>query len=99
MAMRARISTIEGDAAKIGDAVKIINEKIIPTLNGQQGFTAVNFMTDRSAGKLVAVAFYADEAALEGSVEAVAPMRNEVADAMGGKVVGVDSYELVAQSW
>jgi hypothetical protein len=26
-------------------------------------------------------------------------MRNEVADAMGGKVVGVESYELVAQSW
>src|SRR5919197_282546 len=29
----------------------------------------------RSAGKLVAVAFYADEAPLEGSVEAVGPMR------------------------
>jgi hypothetical protein len=56
-------------------------------------------LADRSAGKLVAVAFYADEAALEGSVEAVGPMRNEVADAMGGKVVGVESYELVAQSW
>jgi hypothetical protein len=84
MAMQARTSTIEGDAGKIGDAVKIINEKIIAV---------------RSAGKLVAVAFYADEAALEGSVEAVGPMRNEVADAMGGKVVGVESYELVAQSW
>jgi hypothetical protein len=99
MAMQARISTIEGDAGKIGDAVKIINEKIIPALMGLEGFTAVNFLADRSAGKLVAVAFYADEAALEGSVEAVGPMRNEVADAMGGKVVGVESYELVAQSW
>jgi hypothetical protein len=56
-------------------------------------------LTDRSAGKLVAVAFYADEAALEGSAEAVKPMRTEVADAIGGKVVGVESYELVAQSW
>jgi hypothetical protein len=26
-------------------------------------------------------------------------MRSEVADAMGGKVVSVESYELVAQSW
>ena len=34
MAMQARISTIEGDAAKIDDAVKIINEKIIPALKG-----------------------------------------------------------------
>lgn len=99
MAMQARISTIEGDAGKIDDAVEIINEKIIPALKALQGFTAVNFLADRSAGKLVAVAFYADEAALEGGAEAVGPMRDEVADAMGGKVVGVESYELVAQSW
>ena len=99
MAMQARISTIEGNASKIDDAVKIINERILPTLKGVKGFTAVNFLADRSTGKLVAVAFYQDEAALEASVEAVKPMRTEVADAMNGKVVGVDSYELVAQSW
>ena len=99
MAMQARISTIEGDAGKIDDAVKIANEKIIPALKGLQGFTAVNFLADRSAGKLVAVGFFSDEAALEGSVEAVGPMRTEVADAMGGKVASVESYELVAQSW
>lgn len=99
MAMQARISTIEGDASKIDDAIKIINEKILPALSGLKGFTAANFLVDRSAGKLVAVAFYEDEAALEGSVEAVKPMRTEVAEAMNGKVVGAESYELLAQSW
>lgn len=99
MAMQVRISTIEGDPARLDDAVKIIDQKIIPALAGLPGFTAVNFLADRSTGKLVAVAFYADEAALEGSAEAVGPMRDEVAAAMGGKVVGVESYELVAQSW
>ena len=99
MAMQARISTIEGDAGKIDDAVKIINEKILPTLKGLEGFTAVNFLADRSAGKLVGVAFYQDEAALEKSAEAVKPMRTEVAEAMSGKLIGVESYELVAQSW
>ena len=99
MAMQARISTIEGDAGKIDDALRVINEKVMPALKTLKGFTAVNFLVDRSRGKLIAVAFYADETALEGSVEAVGPMRNEVADAMGGKVVGVESYELVAQSW
>jgi len=99
MAMQARISTIEGDGGKIDDALEVINERVLPALKALEGFTAVNFLVDRSAGKLVAVAFYADEAALEGSVEAVGPMRDEVAEAMGGKVVGVESYELVAQSW
>ena len=99
MAMQARISTIEGDAGKIDNAVTIINERIIPALQGLQGFTAANFLADRSAGKLVAVAFYDDEAALEGSAEAVTSMRTEVAEAMNGTVVGFESYELVAQSW
>jgi len=99
MAMQARISTIEGDGGKIDDAAKIINEKIMPALKALEGFTAANFLADRSAGKLVAVAFYANEAALEGSAEAVKPMRTEVAEAMNGKVVGSESYELVAQSW
>lgn len=99
MAMQARISTIEGDAGKIDDAVKIINERILPALKGLEGFTAANFMVDRSAGKLVAVAFYEDEAALGRSAEAVKPMRTDVAEAMNGRVVGFESYELVAQSW
>lgn len=99
MAMQVRLSTIEGDAGKIDDAVKIINEKILPTLKGLEGFTTANFLADRSAGRLVAVVFYANEAALEGSAEAVKPMRTEVAEAMNGKVVGLESYELVAQSW
>jgi hypothetical protein len=99
MAMQARISTIEGDGGKLDDALSVINEKVLPALKDLKGFTAANFLVDRSAGKLVAVAFYADEAALEGSVEAVGYMRDEVADVMGGKVVSVESYELVAQSW
>ncbi len=99
MAMQARISAIEGDAGKIDDAVEIINGEILPALKGLEGFTAANFLADRSAGKLVTVAFYANEAALEGSAEAVKPMLAKVTEAMNGKVVGLDSYELVARSW
>jgi hypothetical protein len=94
-----RISTIEGDPGKIEDAVLVINEKVLPTLTGMNGFTAANFMVDRSTGKLVGVAFWEDESALEGSAEAVDPIRSAVADAMDGKVTSVESFELVAQSW
>ncbi len=99
MAMYARISTIEGDGSKIDDALKIINEKVLPALKDLEGFTAANFLVDRSAGKLVAVAFWESEAALKGSAEAVEPMRTKVAAAMTGKVVGLDSYELATQNW
>lgn len=99
MAMHARISTIEGDAGKIDDAVKVIEEKILPTLKGLDGFRAINFLADRSSGRLLAVAFWDSEAALQSSAEAVQPLRALVAEAMDGTVVSADSYELVAQSW
>lgn len=97
--MYARISTIEGDPGKLDDAIATINEKVLPTLKGVEGFRAANFLADRSTGKMVAVAFWDSAAALEGSVETVNPIRTAVADSLGGKVVGVESFEVVAQSW
>jgi heme-degrading monooxygenase HmoA len=97
--MYVRISTIEGNAGKIDDAVATINEKVLPTLTSIEGFTAANFLADRSSGKLIGIAFWESESALAASDEAVNPIRTAVADAMGGKVVSVESFELVAQSW
>ena len=97
--MHARISTIEGDASKIDDAVAVINDTVIPTLKAAQGFTAANFMADRSTGKLVGVAFWEDQASIDASADTLAPVRSAVADAMGGKIVSVETYEMVAQSW
>jgi heme-degrading monooxygenase HmoA len=97
--MHVRISTIEGNAGKIDDAVATINEKVFPVLTEIEGFTAANFVADRSGGRLIGITFWDSESALDASVEAVNPIRTAVADAMGGKVVGVESFELVAQSW
>jgi heme-degrading monooxygenase HmoA len=97
--MHVRISTIEGDAGKIDDAVAAINEKVLPVLKGLDGFTAANFLADRSSGKLIGLTFWDSESALDASVEAVNPIRTAVADSVGGKVTSVESYELVAQSW
>jgi hypothetical protein len=97
--MYVRISTLEGDAGKIDDAVATINEKVLPTLTGIEGFTSVNFLADRSSGKLIGIAFWESESAMAASVEAVDPIRTAVADAMGGNIVSVESFELVAQSW
>ena len=97
--MHVRISTVQGDPSKIDDAVAVVNDKVIPTLKGVDGFRAANFMVDRSSGKLVGVVFWDSEEALNASAEAVNPIRNAVAEAAGGTVASVDEYEMVAQSW
>ena len=64
-----------------------------------EGFRAANFMVDRSSGKLVGVAFWDSEEALNASVAAVGGIRNAVAEAVAGEVVSVEEFEMVAQSW
>lgn len=97
--MHVRISTIQADPSRIDDGIAVINDKVLPTLKGIDGFRAANFMADRSAGKLVGVAFWDSEEAMQASAAAVDPIRNVVAEAMDGKIVSVEPYELVAQSW
>ena len=97
--MHVRISTIEGDASKIDDAVTVINDKVLPTLKNVNGFTAANFMVDRATGKLVGISFWDSEQDLQASADAIGPARTAVADAMAGKISSVETYELVAQSW
>jgi hypothetical protein len=97
--MHVRISTVQGDPSKIDDGVAAINDKVLPTLKGIEGFRAANFMVDRGSGKLVGVAFWDSEEALNASASAVESIRNSVAEAVGGKVASVEEYEMVAQSW
>lgn len=97
--MHVRISTIQTDPSRIDDGVAAINDKVLPTLKGIEGFRAGNFMADRSTGKLVGVVFWDTEDAMNASAAAVDSIRNAVADATGGKIVSVESYEQVAQSW
>jgi hypothetical protein len=97
--MHVRISTVQGDTNKIEDGVAVINEKVLPTLKGVDGFRAANFMVDRRSGKLVGVAFWDSEEAMNASAGAVEEIRSAVADAVDGTVVSVEEYEMVAQSW
>ncbi|MDQ3956749.1 MAG: hypothetical protein M3273_00340 [Actinomycetota bacterium] len=97
--MHVRISTIQADPSRIEDGVAVINDKVIPTMKGIDGFRAANFMVDRSSGKLVGVAFWDSEEAMDASAAALDPIRSAVADAVDGKIVSVEAYEQVAQSW
>jgi hypothetical protein len=97
--MFVRISTIEAEPGRIDDGIAVINEKVLPTLKGIDGFTAANFLADRATGKLMGIVFWDSEQAMEASADVVNPIRTTVAEAMGGKITSVESFELVAQSW
>lgn len=97
--MHVRISTIQTDPSRIDDGITAINDKVIPTLKGIDGFRAANFMVDRDAGMLKGVVFWDSEEAMNTSASTVDSIRNAVAEATDGKIVSVESFEQVAQSW
>jgi heme-degrading monooxygenase HmoA len=97
--MFARIVAMEAEPGRIDEGIAVINEKVLPTMKGIDGFTAANFMADRATGKLVGITFWESQQAMEASADVLNPVRTAVADAMGGRITSVETFELVAQSW
>jgi hypothetical protein len=60
-------------------------------MDGFKGFVT---LADRQSGKVLGVAFWESEEALRATEEAVSSMRSGVAEAVGGTVAGVESYEV-----
>ena len=90
---------MDAEPDRIEDGIAVINEKVLPTMKGIDGFTAANFMADRATGKLVGISFWDSQQAMDASTGVLNPVRTAVADAMDGKITSVETFELVAQSW
>ena len=59
--MYARITTVEVRRDKIDDAIRIYSESVIPAAKLQKGYCQAMLLTDRKAGKGIAVAFWETE--------------------------------------
>ncbi len=77
------------------DAKALINQYAAPRreLPGWQGGY---WLGDRTTGRVVTVAFYDSEANLQAAAAAVTGWREELIPRVGGIVVVVDDYELMA---
>ena len=93
--MHARVTTLEGAPDKVDDATRHLQEQVLPQLRQMDGFEGFVAFSDRQSGKLLGVAFWESEEALQATEEKVAGVRSGAADAAGGTVAGVEQYEVV----
>ena len=93
--MYARVTTLEGTPDKMDDATRHVREQTLPQLQQMDGFKGFVALGDRQSGKLLGVAFWESEEALQATEEAVSGVRSGVAEAAGGTVAGVEHYEVV----
>ena len=93
--MYARVTTLEGTPDKMDDATRHVREQTLPQLQQMDGFKGFVALGDRQSGKLLGVAFWESEEALQATEEAVSGVRSGAAEAAGGTVAGVEHYEVV----
>jgi heme-degrading monooxygenase HmoA len=60
--MYARLTTVSFQVDKADEGIRIFNESVVPAAKTQKGFRAFYVLTDRKAGRCVAVTFWDDEA-------------------------------------
>jgi heme-degrading monooxygenase HmoA len=76
------------------DARRHLQERLLPQLSQMEGFKGFVALGSRQSGKVQGVAFWESEEALRATDEAVAPVREGVAEATGGTVTSVEEYEV-----
>jgi heme-degrading monooxygenase HmoA len=92
--MFARVTLGEALPERLDRMTREITEHVLPALRMQDGFAGAMVLADRSSGKVLAVTLWETEQAMDSTEEAAYWLRVFSAEAAGGKVSGVDRYEV-----
>jgi heme-degrading monooxygenase HmoA len=94
-AMYARVTRIKatGDA---DDAIRVIQEQVVPWVRGAEGSRGGYWLLDRGANLAIAITLWESEEAMAASEESAAKVREESAQAVGGSEMTVERYEVIA---
>jgi heme-degrading monooxygenase HmoA len=92
--MYARVTTIEGSPDKMDDAEHHVQEQTLPQLRKMEGFEGFVALGDRNSGRLVGLAFWESEEALQATEQEVSGVRSGAAEAVDGTVASVEQYEV-----
>lgn len=97
--MSARVTRVQGSAAKVDQGIRHFEEKTLPASNKLAGFKGTFLLIDRTSGKGIAVTFYQSEKALQASEQPVSQLREQARpafDITGDPIV--DTYEVVVNA-
>ena len=93
--MYARHVTVSGDPANADEAIRRLEEVVMPALRASQGFQAQAVLLDRASGTAIGISFWDTEENMHASEEAVGAARQQVAASMGaGAAPDVSHYEV-----
>ena len=107
--MNARVTRFEGSPSDLDKGIKLIKDTIMPSAKKMSGFKNGYWFIDRASGKGMAVTLFDNyvfypptppldnEASMRGSETAAEESRAQATQA-GFRMIGVERYEVVAQT-
>ncbi|MGY1726346.1 hypothetical protein ACI79J_05195 [Geodermatophilus sp. SYSU D01062] len=93
--MYARTTTIHGTAQAIDDAVAYMRDEVMPAVQEMDGFVGLSFLADRDTGRCIIATAWQTEEAMSATADRVRPMRDRVAELLGGGAE-VRTWEIAA---
>lgn len=96
--MFARLTTIQGTTEKIADAIRVVENDVIPGQKAIDGFKSGYWCVDRKSGRMVALTLFETEQQLQASEAAATQLRVTSTEKLGFEVKSVDRYEVVARA-
>ncbi len=89
--MHARLNYRQVQLDKMDDVIKVYQDSVVPRVRSRKGFKGAFVLTDRSSGKLIALALWETEADMRASV----PTTD--VDAITGEPPRREEYEVSIQ--
>jgi heme-degrading monooxygenase HmoA len=83
--MYARTTTIRGNSQAIDDATAYMRDEVMPAVQQMDGFVGLSFLTDRDSGRCIVATAWQTEEAMRATMDRVGPMRDRVAEILGGR--------------
>jgi hypothetical protein len=90
----ARVSEFEARPEQLDEMQREGVEHVLPALRIQEGFNGGLVLADRGSGKVLAVALWESEQAMDTTEEAAHWLRAFGAESAGGKLKSVERYEV-----
>ena len=96
--MFARLTTIQGSPEKIEDAIRVIENDLIPGFKVLPGFKSGFWFADRKSGKMYALTVFESEKHVEETEAAASQLRKAATEKLGAEVKNVERLELLAHA-
>jgi heme-degrading monooxygenase HmoA len=91
-----RVVDLRGSPAKLDQTIAFVRERVVPLLNGQQGFRAVLLGVNRATGRSLVSSIWDSAADREASDAALTEARRQGGQLAGAEQTTVELYEVVA---